>query len=578
MTCFLTLLLVTACCRVGVIEAASDFSLHFEPKVLADNSIETRRQIFGVAQSEQVEALISWVLPGLVDDPVRFEGFFLPTFASPPVTEDTGFGSLPSAVLTSLPELRAPVLDLLALADSQQLKRISNMLGRVSATSGSPSEVEIAGLRLLVSLQQGTINSIDKAIADLMELISDIEKQQQKLTHQTLWMEVITAACLIDRFPTHRNAIEFAAMVFERRASHFDVPEMLTLQLHVGSLHSQTQHQTFAATTARRDQSNILGSWLITSDYDEKGCGEGRPRPQFNRDRDGVIIHSCAHGDDYLLLRRPLLGRYEMQCDMRSHGAAQILHDGRLIGWGPNLQSVTRVLPRNQRALIAQDQPFDRPKQWVHYRTEVGTDKTRTFLQGRLVHEGPSDAALASWMAMRSRLRFGRFKDVSVHGFNDQNESAIESVSKIEMIQKEDLIDWMPYHQCGVGNPDAPWHCEIDSEGETVLIGKKVAWIAGSSFERLLQYRRPLVEDGEYSLQFFYDPNQSNASIAVGRLAMLITPTHVGEHWITDARYDRTRLRPDNVTLNGDHQLHAGSTGLLAGQWNDLNASVVGDE
>src|SRR5206468_12142464 len=68
----------------------------------------------------------------------------------------------------------------------------------------------------------------------------------------------------------------------------------------------------------------------------------------------------------------------------------------------------------------------------------------------------------------------------------------------------------------------------------------------GSFRESLLQYHRPLLEDGEIEYEFFYQPGKAEVHPALDRLVFLLDPKEAKIHWLTDAQFDRTGLAPDN--------------------------------
>ena len=58
--------------------------------------------------------------------------------------------------------------------------------------------------------------------------------------------------------------------------------------------------------------------------------------------------------------------------------------------------------------------------------------------------------------------------------------------------------------------------------------------------ESLLQYHRPLLEDGEIEYEFFYEPGKAEVHPALDRLVFLLDPKEAKIHWLTDAQFDRT--------------------------------------
>jgi hypothetical protein len=59
----------------------------------------------------------------------------------------------------------------------------------------------------------------------------------------------------------------------------------------------------------------------------------------------------------------------------------------------------------------------------------------------------------------------------------------------------------------------------------------------------VLQYHRPMLEDGEIEYEFYFDPDRVMVHPALDRLAFLIEPESVAIHWMTDAQYGPHRPR-----------------------------------
>jgi hypothetical protein len=96
----------------------------------------------------------------------------------------------------------------------------------------------------------------------------------------------------------------------------------------------------------------------------------------------------------------------------------------------------------------------------------------------------------------------------------------------------------------------------------------------GSFRESVLQYHRPLFEDGEVEYEFFYEPGKAEVHPALDRAAFLLRPEGVQLHWLTDAQYDRSGISSDNAEpLPG-----ARPVPLKAGEWNQLKLALQGDE
>jgi hypothetical protein len=101
--------------------------------------------------------------------------------------------------------------------------------------------------------------------------------------------------------------------------------------------------------------------------------------------------------------------------------------------------------------------------------------------------------------------------------------------------------------------------------------------VPGSLQESLLQYHRPMLEDGEIAYEFYYEPGKALVHPALDRLAFLLAPDGVAIHWLTDAQYDRTGLDPGNTAVEPAHRRGPERLPLKPRDWNRLELSLAGD-
>jgi hypothetical protein len=95
--------------------------------------------------------------------------------------------------------------------------------------------------------------------------------------------------------------------------------------------------------------------------------------------------------------------------------------------------------------------------------------------------------------------------------------------------------------------------------------------------ESVLQYHRPMLEDGQIEYEFFYEPGKTLAHPALDRLVFLLEPKGVAIHWLTDAQHDRTGLAYDNRTIEPGRRRGAASLPLKRDAWNRIRLKLAGD-
>jgi hypothetical protein len=116
----------------------------------------------------------------------------------------------------------------------------------------------------------------------------------------------------------------------------------------------------------------------------------------------------------------------------------------------------------------------------------------------------------------------------------------------------------------------------ISNTGSSIADVPRIG-IPGSMQESLLQYHRPMLEDGEISYEFYYEPGKAQVHPALDRLAFLLAPEGVAIHRLTDAQYDRTGLDPGNFAVEPAHRRGPGRLPLKPRDWNRLELALAGD-
>ena len=139
------------------------------------------------------------------------------------------------------------------------------------------------------------------------------------------------------------------------------------------------------------------------------------------------------------------------------------------------------------------------------------------------------------WIAIRSRGRHSS----TVANFRILGQPTI--LDSVPLSRSGDLTGWLDYYEEG------RWEYLDKPDSSGWIVGHSNAALAGTFTESLLQYQRPLVEDGSFEYEFFYEPGAVETCPVLDRLAFLLDPSGVREHWITDGRHGPAESGPDNV-------------------------------
>ncbi len=272
----------------------------------------------------------------------------------------------------------------------------------------------------------------------------------------------------------------------------------------------------------------------------------------------------------------PLAGDFEVRFEQpksRQRGLA-IQYAGRSF----NLSGDGRLLVRQQIGLEATSNKLTAklPKEpdWNVYRLVVRGDKFTALINDVEVASETVSAQRDPWLALVTSEfnRLGAIRRVQVIG----QPSIPEEVA---WTGSQSLAGWHADFYREAFNPDGP-RGQNDAASQVCwtkngdeILGTFMSGSAGTFRESLLQYHRPLLEDGVVEYEFYWDPEASQCHPAIDRQAFLLLPAGVQTHQLTDGPLDRSGSSADNHTpLEGSSPVP-----LKANDWNRATIQLAGN-
>jgi hypothetical protein len=280
----------------------------------------------------------------------------------------------------------------------------------------------------------------------------------------------------------------------------------------------------------------------------------------------------------------PLQGDFEVQSAFSFRGwrEVQLLYAGLRILIAHDLAKLTVEEPNRTLRTVRIEPPLELAGDFIAYRLAVQNGTYRVYANGRLLLEERLPENPDPWLALYVPSRnTGTAIDLKINGKPVIPES-------VAMSQRPDLTGWLAGYygesidmassntgrfrgNANQANNNAAW----TRRGEEI-VGRKLTDAPGSKQESLLQYHRPLVEDGTLEYEFFYDPDKAMTYLALDRLVFLLRPEGVKIHWLTDAQYDRTGRTPDNETEEAANRRGPAKLPLKGPGWNHLKLTLSG--
>ena len=333
------------------------------------------------------------------------------------------------------------------------------------------------------------------------------------------------------------------------------------------------------------------GSWApiagVTAETRSKGWGI----PVWTA-RQGSIIHHPGHDQDYLVLRTPLRGDFEVTCGLK-FPRWQDAH----VRYGPyefqmgssrKLYKLHTTL-RYEGRPTALNPPFPPRKGGLYQlRLAVKDGWLRAFVDGREVMAEKIGLNPDPWLMIHAHhANTTEVRDIKISGRPSVPD-------KIDLLIGDDLGTWRAYF--GQAGPVQPRFRVYDEDGsqngtdwskrgeEMYSFGKKPEPPEEGQPERpryfpesAIFYQRPFLEDGAVAYEFFYDPDKAHVHPALDRLTFLLEPEGVKLHWLTDGRHERSGLAFDNAVEEPECRRGPAKLPLHAKQWNKVRLAVAGD-
>jgi len=563
--------------------------------VLSENVLEVRRQATKLNPDQRFEFLTRWVLPGETHPGYRMTGLFAESqLASSSVQIDRAepVGSeIPRAAIrfSAGPELVSPVIDLLdAAAQTGRLDELCDRilaLPQMEAVSVSAKDATAAtqwkrlqnrsriALLLLVAFARDDGPDVAELFDEFFESASQTISEK---THER-WPETLVTWYGAKKRPEFRGTGELLDLLWSKRAAKSTSTAAIVWQLQIASLRWQRRFRLDQPETesigAAASVDSWQNRWMTTSRMRAHTKGRGFPSAEWRR-FGHEVRHVSGHDEDYLLYHIPLTGDFSVEAELLGPGEAQLLVAGTLFGPRGTKEFVTGNF--NTGATIKRLNPaLAKMYEWVHCRSVIENGNCRTYLNGRLLNQRHVGKTPDPWVGVRSWcLQAGAARDVRITGKPDIPESVVISATACRS-------GWVAFHETSEADENSRWRFTDGPDQESIITGLPGSGPAGSLRESLLQYFRPLIEDGSVEYEFYYEPGRVLAHPALDRQAFLLEPDGIRIHSISNEAYGRSASASGQLDRSA-RLMPARSPAiplpLKSRQWNRLRLAIIGKQ
>ncbi len=570
------------------------FNQLLREEFLTQDILSIRHRALAMPVSERFEFLSCWILPGPDHPGFRMQGEFSPTQPAPPVAEPGicqpeidafGIGQPGSGGV-----IVSPVFDWLDAA--RELNRLTECRQLVADTLASDDEQQCrsrAALLFMLSLELNDPAAITVDGEQFFKLLA----LQSPLGIPDQWPETLAAARGCQRFADQQIISDLIADLYSRRTQQSRPPGIPLWHAQISALHGRMQRRpglkgdrpkprdvlqsaesspkSFMAVGSPGHPTPAINHWIPVSAATASSCGDGYPDLRWQQ-RDGQVTRVSGHGEDFLFYRLPLTGDFEVECDLIQPATqpSQLLIAGTYFGTNAD-SSLLEVGSFGTRSTpIRLDPPFTSFHLTARYRAVLHNGTRTIFINGRKVQSDVLPDAHDPWIAVRcGNNSLGGVQDLRITG-------QPRVLDEVPLSSSADLTGWLPYHKEPDGVIEDDWQHVADPQSSGWIVGRINPRLSGTCAESLLRYQRPLMDDESVEYEFFFYPGTVETHPTLDRLAFVVTPSGISEHWITDGRHDRTSLAPDNNQIVPQNRRGLGEMPLKAKAWNRLKLSIRG--
>ncbi|HEX7448888.1 MAG TPA: DUF1583 domain-containing protein, partial [Pirellulales bacterium] len=312
-----------------------------------------------------------------------------------------------------------------------------------------------------------------------------------------------------------------------------------------------------------------LKQWQEATHATAASRGGGQPLAHWQPRASG-LAHYAGHESDYVYFAVPLRGNFELEAELSTFGWREIETTYAALRFGLIYDRKSYSLWNFERGRPngVIDPPFDELGDFYRYRLQVKDGQYTAVVNGRQIFSERLPVEPDPWLAFRTWGPYNsEARNVRITG-------SPEVPDELRLSASANLESWLAeYYGESVGGEQASW----EKRGEEIF-GRKIAEV-GEAIARqsLLQYHRPMFEDGEIDFEFYYQPGEATVAPAIDRLAFLIEPSGVDIHWLTDAQYDRSGLPPDNRATEAANRRGPSALPLKQREWNQVRLALRGD-
>jgi hypothetical protein len=543
---------------------------------ILDSALRVHRLAATTSDEQRYDFLAEWVLPGNSHDTTRLALDFTTTQPAPIVLgalgEEAPWNDGQEVRVQTGGKLVSPALDLIETANA--LGRLRELRARIEGVE-SQGELQQRARLTMLALVDLAAGDHERAAAQLDELFSRVEAETYDAFHRR-WPETLAVHGGLQHERTRDAAAEMLYRMLQSqvRTGAARGPDAWDrwVTSAVGWLDSLRSLSKTNDPVTPAPGAGSRSSWRPVSKMTAWSRGRGLS-PAAWLHQPEMATNLASHTEDYLYYESPLRGDFEVECDVTSFHwrDSHLMVAGTYVA--PSYDHVSYAIgsfraPRPAGMIKPRLSECD---EWIRIRTVVRGGTCSTYFNGRLIHTEPMPEEHDPWLAIRSMW----YADGSVRDLRITGKPVVPEC--LRLTTTSDLTGWFAYFDEPVGGAADHWCRWGDATSGGGIIGRHEPLLRDQASERLLQYHRPMLEDGTIEYEFYYQPGESLVHPALDRRAWILDPSGVQIHWVTDGNFERNGLDPLNRIDEPEHRRGPSPLPLKPGAWNHLRLELIGN-
>jgi hypothetical protein len=515
--------------------------------------------------AERYEALAAWVLPSETRPRIQLATITVPQDvlgvvdqANQPAGERVLLGN----------KIDAPALQLVAAAKAAG--KLDDLISRIDKASvPTPTETfrnAKVALMVAVRVAQEKADEANVLLKSMLEVATKLPLNAEGKTRQPTYFAALAAA---EQKSTAAAALAIAQALNQNleesmnKNQPFDGRDNWMRPYRAVRVRAEL---TLNGSPRRSDPG--LRHWGAVSDINSWTRSQGFDAPVWTV-RDGAFLHLPGHQEDYLILKTPLAGDFEVTCDLYVRGwrEGHIRYGGYQFDLNHDKKSYklhTNVRHAGTATTILPPLPESKAETYA-FKMTVKDGVMTCSVDGRVLSTERIGAKPDPWLTLHAHYHcVGWVKNLKLNGQPTVPAS-------IDLLVQDSLACWRPHLNTDwIKRGEEMYH----AGGKPILPPEEKErryFPEASNY-----YQRPMFEDGTVEYEFYYEPGKAAVFPSLDRLGFEFDETGCKLHWMTDGPHEKTGIPFDNVMVDPKHR-KAEKIPLTPKAWNKAALTVQGD-